>query len=179
MRLFLAIDLPKKTKKDLSDQISQLKLDKPDFQWVTQDNYHVTLFYYGETNDLEEIKKELKDIFYDQESSHLYSAKVDLFMSKKILIYLGFSREKKIEKLEEKIRQKFSSFQKEVKFIPHLTLARCRIPSKQQYFVLKKKLSKLNVEINFPVKKLTLYENVLGNKLQVYKKIAEFPLPQV
>jgi len=179
MRLFLAIDLPQKTKKDLSDQISELKLDKPDFQWVSQKNYHITLFYYGETNNLKKIKKELKDILYDQESFHLYSAKADLFITTKILIYLGFYREKKIEELEEKIRQKFGNFQKEVKFIPHLTLARCRIPSKQQYFVLKKKLSKLNIEIDFPVKKLILFESILGGKFPVYKKIAEFSLLQV
>jgi len=176
MRLFLAIDLSQKIKKELAEKISQLKLDKPDFQWVSQKNYHITLFYYGETNDLKKIKKELRDIFYDQESFHLYSAKVDLFMTKKILIYLGFYREKKIEKLEEKIRRTFGNFQKEVKFVPHLTLAQCRIPSKQQYFVLKKKLSKLNIEIDFPVKKLTLFESVSGNKLPVYKKIEEFSL---
>ncbi len=176
MRLFLAISLSQKTKKLLSEQISRLKLDKPDFQWVSQENYHITLFFYGDINDLEKIKKELKNILYDQESFHLYSAKVDLFMTNKILIYLGFRREKKIEALEEKIRRKLGDFQKEVKFIPHLTLARCRIPSKQQYFVLKKRLSKLNIEIDFPVKKLTLYESILAGKQPNYKKIEEFTL---
>ncbi len=175
MRLFLAIALPDKIKKQIQDQLQDIQKDYADFNWVSGENYHITIQFYGERNDEKEIRKQLADALYDQESFYLYSTEVDLFMKNRITIYLNFRREKKIEELEKKLRTLPANDHHD-KFIPHLTLARCRIPSKQQYFVLKKRLHKLNIDISFPVKEIYLFESRLGDKKPVYKKLDKIKL---
>lgn len=175
MRLFLAIDLPDKVKKSLSGQLFDLKKKYPDFFWVDENNYHITLLFLGEMTNVKKIKDKVKAAIYDKFHFYLYSYKMDLFMKSKITVYLGFRREKKIEELVKVVRETLG-FYNEKKYIPHLTLARCRIPSKQQYFVLKKILSKQSLDIEFPVKKMCLYESISTGKEPIYKKISSFPL---
>jgi len=175
MRLFLAIDLPVKIKKDLSQQLSQIKKEYQDITWVEPENFHITLHFFGEISNYKKIIEKIEEAIYDQDRFYLYSLNVNLFINHKIIFYLGFRREKILEKLVDKIKSSLLIFDKK-KFIPHLTFARYRIPSKQQYFVLKKKFSRLNIDINFPVNKIILFQSILTMKKPLYKKIAIFNL---
>ncbi|PIV09172.1 RNA 2',3'-cyclic phosphodiesterase [Candidatus Roizmanbacteria bacterium CG02_land_8_20_14_3_00_36_15] len=169
MRLFLAIDLPKKTKKELEDQLSEIKLEYPQFNWIPKENFHITLHFFGEVIQAEKLIERLKEQLFDKESFYLYSTNSDLFINAKIIIYLNFRKEKRLLKIEKVVGDKKG-------FIPHLTFARWRIPSKQQYFVLKKKFEKLAIDISFPVKKLVLFQTIPKGKYPLYKKLASFPL---
>ncbi len=175
MRLFLAIDIPDKVKHQIHDQLYHIQKEYADFNWVSPENYHITIQFYGETDEEKKLKKQLEDALYDQESFYLYSTDVDLFMRNRIIIYLNFRREKKIEELFKKLGHLPDNNHHE-KFIPHLTLARCRIPSKQQYFVLKKRLSKLEIDASFHVKEIYLFESHLGGKKPEYKKMDKIKL---
>ena len=75
-------------------------------------------------------------------------------------MYLDFRREKEIERISESINGS-------EKYVPRLLLAKYKIPSKQQYFVIKKRLSNLEVDISFKVNKLSLFEG--EKKLRVFK----------
>jgi len=177
MRLFLAIELPRKTQQIINDCLKDLRKNYPDFNWVTSENYHITLYFFGETEKKEEIVERIKKNIFDQESFHLYSGYLNLFMRKKIIIFLDFLREKKLEDLVKKINKEFYfDFSQQKKYLPHLTLARCRIPSKQQYILLKKRLRQINIKADFPVKKIALFESILSGKRPVYKKIHIFNL---
>src|SRR3990167_10175449 len=162
MRLFLAIELKKKIKEELNKQIDDLRKQYPDFNWVSRENFHITVHYFGETNKLEKIKEKIKDLLYDRVSFHLYSMAVDVFATHKLLIHLGFKREKRLEDMAEMIKDNFDGNEyNERKFVPHLTLARGRRSSKQQYFALKKKMQKANIDISFKASKLVLFESTL------------------
>ncbi|MGB9707233.1 MAG: RNA 2',3'-cyclic phosphodiesterase [Microgenomates group bacterium] len=183
MRLFLAIDIPENLKEKIDKQISNLKKDYPNFTWVPKENFHITLFFFGETEKIEMINKKISELIYDQESFYLHANRAGLFINKKIVIFLNFSREKKIEALAKKINKVFAPIFSQhytsktyKKFIPHLTIARTKIPSKQQYFQLKKKLTSFNINISFPVKEIFLYQSIIGGKKPIYKKIKSFPL---
>ncbi len=177
MRLFLAIEIPDEIKKQITKELAMLKNQYRDFKWIPEDNFHITVHFFGETDRCEEIKKRLSEILFDEESFSLYSSGIDLFIKGKITIYLDFLREKKLEKIEKDIRVVYGGGDiKEVKFIPHLTLARCRVPSKQQYFVLKKRLQKIKTDVEFAVDKLSLFQSILNKERPEYKKLAEFPL---
>lgn len=169
MRLFLAIELPIKIKSKLSKQLKEIKKDYPQFNWIPEENYHLTLHFFGDVVSLPKLIDRLKEELYDKESFYLYSTNCGVFINKKIILYLGFRKEKKLLIIEDIIGNKKN-------FIPHLTFARCRIPSKQQYYVLKKKIEKLKINIEFPVKELTLFESLPNGKYPIYKKIAHFPL---
>lgn len=175
MRLFLAIDLPPKIKQTLDSQLAEIKKEYADLSWVSPENYHITVYFFGYADNADKIKQKLTDALYDQSEFHLYSRDIDIFSKRKIIAYLNFRREKKLENLAEKV---FSIFQikSEEKFIPHLTLGRYRRPSKQQYLLLKKKLKRLPIDISFKVDKLILFESILEGPKPVYKKIAKINL---
>ena|SRR3990167_10287295 len=175
MRLFLAIDLPTASKKRLDEQLEKLKRDYPHFSWVTQKNFHITLHFFGETNQIETIKKKVREAIYDVNSFYLYSLGAELFINKKIVLYIYFKREKRVEELTSKIKKIFQ-VEEVKKFVPHLTIARSRIPSKQQYINLKKKLQQLPIEIDFSIKKIYLFQSILEGQKPSYEKIASFSL---
>lgn len=177
MRLFLAVELPKKVKKELKIQLEGIKKEYPQFIWADPENFHVTIHFFGERNDVDNIKKRIKDLLWDQMNFYLYSSQLDVFVNNKLVIYLTFRREKKIEELAERIKSNFNgNLVVDRKFIPHLTLARGPRSSKQQYFVLKKRLEKIDINIFFKVSKLVLFESVLTGNKPVYKKLAKFNL---
>ena len=169
MRLFLAVDLPAKTKRELDGQLEEIKLEYPQFNWIPKENFHITVHFFGEVTQTEKLIDRLKEQLFDKESFYLYSTDCNLFINKKIIFYLNFRKEKKLLMIEDVVCDKKG-------FIPHLTFARCRISSKQQYFVLKKRVGKLAIDINFPVKKLVLFETLPNGKYPIYKKLAKFPL---
>ncbi len=176
MRLFLAIELSEKIKKEIDNQLTGIKKAYSQFQWIPNDNYHITINFFGEINDKKKIINRLEEALYNKESFHFYSTTVNLFIRNKITIYLSFKREKIIEKINEDINKAFRIFENSVKFTPHLTLARYKIPSKQQYFVLKKRLRKVIVDVSFKINKLVLFESIPIGSQSVYKKIYTFKL---
>lgn len=177
MRLFLAVELPDGVKKSLSDQLSLLRREYPQLSWVPKENYHITIEFFGEVDYPERLRRKIEDVLYDQESFYLYAYQLDIFIGNKITLYLNFMRQKTLERIAKRIRTEVVVEQKErKKFMIHLSLARAKIPSKQQYFVLKKRLEKTEVDLEFPVDHLVLYESILGEKAPVYKKIATIPL---
>ena len=175
MRLFLAIDLPPASKQKLHDQLKSIYQEYPYIRWVGQENFHITLHFFGEVNKADTIIKGMHDIVYDVPSFQLYSGETDLFIKNKITIYLGFARNKILEKLVEDIKARLA-FPSEVKFIPHLALGRYRIPSKQQYLLLKKKIEHLKIDIDFTISHIILFESILETQKPVYKKVAKFSL---
>lgn len=181
MRLFLAIDLPKKVKISLEEQITPIKKEYPQFGWVSQENYHITVHFFGEVKDVEKLQKRLEESLFDQESFYLYSFGADLFINNKIVPYVSFRREKKLESIAKRVNPvtiEYSGYgvKESQRYIFHLTLARSRIPSKQQYFVLKKRISKLEIDISFHVKELVLFQSILGGRFPVYKIVKRIPL---
>jgi len=172
MRVFLAIDLPSKVKADLENQLTEIKREYPMVDWIPSKNYHVTINFFGEidNDNKNKIVNRLKEFFFDKKTFYLYSTIAGLFINKKIIIYLNFRKEKELLSIEQQISQKKTGY------FPHLTLARYRIPSKQQYFVLKKRVKKLKIDIFFPVKKTYLFQTLPHGKFPVYKKISQFNL---
>lgn len=175
MRLFLAIDLPINVKRKLHNQLKSLKEDYPDFRWVGEENYHITIHFFGEKSSADKISEQITDTVYYTSPFHLYSFKTDLFIRGKIILYLRFQRNKILERLADELKVRLS-LPSETRFSPHLTIARYRIPSKQQYLHLKKKLKKLAIDISFEVTKLVLFESILESQKPIYKVVAEFPL---
>lgn len=172
MRLFLAIDPPKDVKLSINDQLTFFKKEYPQFEWTPIGNYHITLHFFGDVLDDKKVFLQLEELLYDQELFYLYSLNADMFTKHKITMYLNFRREKRLEEIVKRIKNKFYLPEQRIeRYIPHLTFAHFRIPSKQQYFVMKKKISKLNLDISFPVRKLFLFESILGGRNPIYKKI--------
>ncbi|OGK11810.1 2'-5' RNA ligase [Candidatus Roizmanbacteria bacterium RIFCSPLOWO2_01_FULL_37_12] len=178
MRVFLAIELPLRVKRQLDAQISTLKKEYAVFNWVAKENFHITLIFFGEIRrgpELDKIKQKVEEASYDVNVFRLYSFGADLFLNSKIVLHINFKREKTLEELVSKIKNNLQ-IEDQKKFVPHLTIARYRVPSKQQYFHLKKKLQKLSIDIDLSVTKIHLFQSILEEQKPIYKKLASFPL---
>jgi RNA 2',3'-cyclic 3'-phosphodiesterase len=175
MRLFLAIDPPEEVKSELYKTIQSLRLKHPDYRWVQPKNYHVTVQFFGEVGNHQEISDRLREILYDAESFQLSTFEMDTFVSNHIHLYLGFYRQKKLEEIVTTIRTDLGGVNKST-FIPHITLSRSALSSKQQYFALKNEISKLDIKLEFQVKELILFESILSGRVPEYRAVDTFPL---
>lgn len=175
MRTFLAIDLPQKIKKSLHSQLGKLYKEYPDIRWVSPENFHVTLHFFGEIGDPKREIEHIEESIYDVPSFHLYSSEAGLFIRHKITLYVEFQRNKTLERLVKAVREKLQ-LPHDKRFVPHLTIGRYRIPSKQQYLLMKKKLKNLQIDIDFEINTIILFESILESNKPIYKKIAKFSL---
>src|SRR3990167_4180091 len=175
MRLFLALDLPKETKRKLTGQIVRLQKEYAHFRWVSEDNYHITLQFFGDQFKTPYLIRQIQDAIYDSNEFYLYSLHAGLFLRGKIILYLAFQRNKELESIVRKIRENLA-MDTAKRFVPHLTLGRYKVPSKQQYLHLKKKMRNLNLDIEFKTTKLILFNSLIETPKPLYEKVAEFPL---
>ena len=177
MRLFLAIDLPSEVKQTIFSQLTSLREQYPDCNWVKWEDYHITVHFFGEVSQLDRLKERLERNLYEARSFRLYSQGIDLFMKNKITFFITFLRQKIIEDIEQGLKRDFGENEGDERtFVPHLTVGRYRIPSKQQYFVLQKRLARSEIDIEFPVKKFVLFESDLSGKSPSYQKRMTFKL---
>ena len=156
----LMIELSDETRKQIVEQLADFRKLYPQFQWEKIENYHILVHSFGEFSDKKSSIKLLETALYDKNTFYLYSFEVALTIGNNIVLYLDFRREKEIERISESINGS-------EKYVPRLLLAKYKIPSKQQYFVIKKRLSNLEVDISFKVNKLSLFEG--EKRIKIFK----------
>ena len=180
MRIFIALDIPEKIKKEISKTQNQLKSSGVQTRLVKPNNTHLTLVFLGETapNKVGEIEKILKEVSGQISPVNLWLEKIDCFPSptKAKIIYLSLKGELgKLNALALKIRkllkrQKINFDQKS--FVPHLTLG--RLKKLQNISGLLSKIKILRQE--FFVHQLKLIQSTLTPQGPVYKTLASFEL---
>lgn len=176
MRIFLGIDIPEQVKTVIDTQLADLKKEYPQFTWVPRANYHVTVHFFGEVAKVSEIENRLRELLFDVRPFHLYAYEGSIFQQLGIILHLEFSRDKTLEHMVDIIQADLDSGRVKKKYVPHLTIARYKSPSKQQYTLLKKKMQNLPLDFDFPVESLYLFESNLRGAVPVYKKISEIVL---
>ncbi len=175
MRLFLAIEIPEEIKQDIFKELASLQREYPYFRWTPPENYHITIHFFGNVSSAERYQHSIDELTYAIPPFYMYSSKAKLFMRENLTIFLQFQRVKLLESLVKALRKKYN-VPSNRKFTPHISFARAKIPSKQQYLLLKKKLKKLNIDAKFNVESFVLLESILGTEKPFYKTITEFSL---
>ncbi len=165
----------------MDSQLSDLKKKYPNTDWVNPENFHITVHFIGDIADdpsrYSKLKNKIEAALFDEESFYLYSSNADIFMRHKIIIYVSFLRQKKLEKIAQKIRDALSATTPpDFRYVPTLTFGKTRISSKQQYFHLKKTINRYPVDMEFAVRELVMLESIGGGKHPIYKSLAVFPL---
>ena len=180
MRIFIALEIPEKIKKEISKTQNQLKSSGVQARLVKPNNTHLTLVFLGETapNKVGEIEKILKEVSTQISPVNLWLEKIDCFPSpaKAKIIYLSLKGELgklnalalKIRKLLKKQKIKFD----QKPFVPHLTLGRLKKP--QNISGLLSKIKILRQE--FFVHQLKLIQSTLTPQGPIYKTLASFEL---
>lgn len=163
----LKIELSEETKKEIVDQLANFRKLYPQFQWEKTENYNILVHSFGEFSNKKSTIEKIETALFDKNLFYLYSFEVALTIGNNIVLFMDFKREKEIERISESIKRISSRMESSEKFVPKLILAKYKIPSKQQYFVIKKRLSNLDVDISFKVNKLSLFEG--EKRMRVFK----------
>lgn len=163
----LIIELSDETRQQIVDQMADFRKLYPQFQWEKVENYNIPVHSFGEFSDKKSIIEKIETALFDKKLFYLYSFEVALTIGNNIVLYMDFRREKEIERISESIKGLTSRMESPEKYAPRLTIAKYKIPSKQQYFVIKKRLSNLEVDVSFKVNKLSLFER--EKRLRVFK----------
>ena len=183
MRLFIAINISKRSKKLITKKINSLKNEiNKDIKWVKSDNWHITLKFLGEVKkrNLPKIKNEISNIkdmkkFYFQ-INHL-GAFPNLDYPK--VIYFGINKgENNLINIHNQIEDKLVAlnFKKDERnFTPHLTIARGRKNSNYQKLshLLRNFIENNNnfVNIYSYVDRISLMKSTLTPEGPIYQEI--------
>jgi len=174
--LFIAIDIPEKIKKE----ITKIQNSLPEFKGkkTEYENLHLTLKFLGEVDEktLEQIKKKLEEIRlkrFKTEIKHLGFFDNRKSIRKQLIVWVNMTN---CEELQKEIDKKLSDlFEKERRFMGHLTIARVKqIRNDKTFF---NKLLKVKIpEMNFIVKDFKLKKSKLGRPGPIYEDIAVYEL---
>jgi len=134
MRIFLAIEIPERIKKDLVRIQKELKPQLPGVRWEKAEKFHITLVFLGRVpgERVEELKAVVQEALLSarQGPFKIGFSKVGFFPKKRprvVLLEVGEGREE-IEKLQGKLANSLSeagfSFARLSK--PHVTLGRLK-----------------------------------------------------
>lgn len=177
MKLYLAISVPEDVQSQLERQLQNFKNQYPYYTWVPKKNFNIIINYIGDVDksNFDAIKDRIQDILYDAETFHMFSLEPKVSIDKKITLYLGFQRQKKLEEIDRKISADLG-VKGNYKFIPEIIFAGWKIPSKQQYFHLKNELDNLELNIEFPVTELSLLQSVSTSDVPTFIEVAKLPL---
>lgn len=147
MRLFIAVELSKEIKKELTALEEKLKSSAADVKWVKPDNIHLTLKFLGETKEeqIEPIKKILNGLAEKFKVFKTEITGLGSFPSLKSprVIWIGLNNISVILEMVKLLEEELDKlgFPKEKRdFQPHLTLGRVRSP--KNIDILKETLAK-------------------------------------
>ena len=169
MRAFISIEFPEEIKKEISkiqNQLPEFKGKKTEFE-----NLHLTLKFLGEVDEgkIEKIKQELSEIKTKQFDSEINS--IGIFSDR--IIWLGI---KNCDELQKEIDERLEDlFEKEKRFMGHLTIARVKSARDKKKF--REDVKKIKVpEIKFVVKNFNLKKSVLTEEKPIYENIEVYNL---
>ncbi len=176
MRIFIAIDIPEEIRKKIvkmQEQLPEFKGRKTEFE-----NLHLTLKFLGEVGEkeAEEVKKKLREIKLRKFETSINS--IGFFdnrksLHKQLIIWLHMTN---CEQLQKEVDEKLKDlFEKERRFMSHLTIARVKeIRNEKKFF---KELKKLNIkEMGFIVEKFNIKKSKLSRNGSKYETLAEYNL---
>ncbi len=181
MRVFSGISVPEKVRNEISIILDNLSSTNRDFKWVSKDNLHITLQFYGEKNpiEVEEIKKTLEKTSKEFLPFNVSLTTLGAFPSLKHprVAFLDIEDRESAENLKKinnflsrDLRRKNISFD-EREYIPHFTIGR----SKKEGRTIP--LPDIEpVMIKFEVLFLVLFESILKPTGPVYTIIGEYSL---
>ena len=172
MRCFISLDIPEKIIKEISKIQNQL----PDFigKKTELKNLHLTLKFLGgvDENKLEKVKSCLEKISFKKFETKIKT--IGVFSEKHIrIIWLSLVN---CEKLQKEIDNSLKElFEKEKRFMGHLTIARVKkIKNKNEFL---EKLNKIKIQkIKFEIDKFKLKSSVLKPEGPFYEDVQDYYL---
>ena len=172
MRCFIAIDLPKDVKKELS--LIQDRIPEARMALVKLENIHLTMKFLGEISesDVEKVKNALGELKFKKFRAKLSGIGVFPGPAFIKVVWVGVGPKDKFEELHAttECMLEEAGFAKDFDFENHATLARVKfIPDKASFI---KKLGEIKVKpIEFNVEGLCLRKSILTEEGPIYEDL--------
>ena len=176
-RCFICVDLPREIIQEVERVQEELK-KKNLFhgKFVEGENLHLTLKFLGEIDEekIEEVKRKLSEIKFEKFMAYL--GEFGVFSSDYIRIVWTHILGKKVEDLQRIVDEKISGlFEKEKRFMSHLTVARVKnVKDKKLLLQALKEIKVRNV--GFEVNEFYLMKSELKPEGPEYSVLKEFRL---
>ncbi|MBA7684050.1 RNA 2',3'-cyclic phosphodiesterase [subsurface metagenome] len=172
MRAFISISIPKNIRKE----IRKIQENLPEFfgKKIELENLHLTLKFLGDIgeNKLEGVKEKLREIKFNQFKTEIDS--IGVFSEKFIrIVWLHLTNCNDLQKeIDERLED---LFEKENRFMSHLTIARVKNVGNRGEFL--ENLRKIKIpKIKFVVGDFKLKKSVLTENGPIYETLKFFNL---
>ncbi len=182
-RIFIAVNLPEETKKELSFYQEEMKEYLRGVRWVEKENMHITMAFIGSVRE-EKMFSLINELEMIQEDPFKVKLKEMCYIpsnrrNAKMIWARGKSKE--ISSLNKRLEKRISSAginynSEEREFVPHVTLGRIRSWEWKRIPLAEIPLLEEGIEINFPVNSFELMESKLKKGGAVYEEIKKFKL---
>jgi 2'-5' RNA ligase len=184
MRTFVAIDLEREIKNNISKFLERLDTGLRNVRWIKFQGMHITLKFLGEVGEekLHEIKEALRSTAAEFRPFSLQIKGTGTFPHAKRnprILWLGVECDPILINLQEKMELKLENIgfpREKRKYHPHLTLGRVKAPFKLQPILDELGKNKDVLFGEMSVTKTTLFQSILKPTGAEYKIISEISL---
>jgi len=182
IRCFLALTIPKEAQAELASIQKSLQTHGAKARWVKADNIHITLRFLGNrpVKKIEQITKDLPLFCPNFRPFKITIHTLDGFpdLSNPKVIWTGISNgSDSILKIYDRINEGLARLgipKEHEKFIPHLTLARCK--TSEESLLTAAAIKKFRISpVDTEIKAITFYKSALSSHGPTYETIQTFP----
>lgn len=171
VRAFISVDIPK----NILEGITKIQKMLPEFngKFTETENLHLTLKFLGDIDEeiLLEIERRLREINFKSFETRI--SEIGVFSPEYVKIV--WVKLDNCENLQKAVDEKLSDiFEKEKRFMGHLTIARVKNIKNRKIFLEGLKKIKIPSRLNFSVKSFKLKKSELTPEGPVYETIEEY-----
>jgi len=171
VRAFISVDVPK----NIQEGIKKIQEILPEFngKFTEIENLHLTLKFLGDIDGetLLEIKRRLREINFKSFDTRI--SEIGIFSPEYVKIV--WVKLDNCENLQEAVDEKLSDiFEKEKRFMSHLTIARVKKIKNRTSFLEGLEKIKIPSRLNFSVKSFKLKKSELMSEGPVYETLEEY-----
>ena len=180
MKLFLVVRPKKNTLTAIHNDFSEFKLKHRIFEFEDESNLLIPIAILGDYSydKLPLVKEAILQSIFDFRPISIFFERLKFLQKDKRLILLGaFHKNKALQEIRDRLAYYCSSEgvnKINENLIPYLTIASAKLPSKQQYLHLKKKIERMKLEFEVYIDTFELVSSVEGSTSQSYEVIHSF-----